>query len=64
MNVEKPKLIKKVVTKAKNTSQNYPKMVNVINLKVQNSELFVSVMLCTKSCGFIIGLINIDVVIR
>jgi len=52
---EKPKVIKKIVTKVKNTSQSYPKMVNVVNLKVQNSELFVSVSLCTKSCGFIIG---------
>jgi hypothetical protein len=49
MNDEKPKLIKKIVTKAKNTSQSYPKMVNVVNLKVQNSELFVSVWLCSKS---------------
>jgi hypothetical protein len=54
MNDEKPKVIKKIVTKVKNTSQSYPKMVNVVNLKVQNSELFVSVSLCTKSCGFII----------
>ncbi len=56
MNDEKPtKLIKKIVTKAKNTSQSYPKMVNVVTLKVQNSELFVNVTLCTKLCGFIIG---------
>jgi hypothetical protein len=64
MNDEKPKLIKKIMTKAKNTSQSYPEMVNVVNLKVQNSELFVNVTLCTKSCGFNIGLINIDIVIR
>jgi hypothetical protein len=55
MNDEKPKLIKKIATKAKNTSQSYPKMINVVNLNVQNSELFVNVSLCTKSCGFIIG---------